>query len=216
LEQKVKSVITNIYETFPISPEVTWTHRWLYEILEQIPVKTDSLVDVGCGRGVIGALMRIYRNPKRLVGIDAFSPYLDFCSRHNFYDELYQYDLRQNPLLFNDKEFDVATCIEVMEHLPKNRGIYLLKELESIAKKVIITTPNGPLPQKAWDNNPFQKHLSCWYVEDFTKRGYTVKGVGDFMFSGRKIRYLSFFLSKFSYVMPKFSENLLAYKVCNK
>lgn len=216
MEQQVKNIITSIYETFPVSPEVTWTHRWLYEILEQIPVKTESLVDVGCGRGVIGALVRIYRNPKRLVGIDAFRSYLNFCRRYNFYDELYLYDLRQTPLPFNDEEFDVATCIEVIEHLPKNNGFSLLNELQRIAKKVIITTPHGPLSQKAWDNNPFQKHLSCWYVKDFAKRGYTVKGVGDFIFSGRKIKYLSFFLSKFSYIMPKFSEALFAYKVCNK
>jgi 2-polyprenyl-3-methyl-5-hydroxy-6-metoxy-1,4-benzoquinol methylase len=197
-------------------PEVTWTHRWLFEILERIPVETNSIVDVGCGRGVIGALVRIYRKPKRLVGIDAFRPYLDFCRHHYFYDELYQYDLRQIPLPFSYKEFDVATCIEVIEHLPKNNGVNLLNELERIAKKVILTTPNVSFKQEALDNNPFQKHLSRWFVKDFIERGYTVKGVGDFMFSGRKIKYLSFFLSKFSYVMPKFSEALLAYKVCNK
>jgi ubiquinone/menaquinone biosynthesis C-methylase UbiE len=117
--------------------------------------------------------------------------------------------LRQTPLPFSDKTFDVATCIEVIEHLPKNNGFYLLNELERIAKKVIITTPNVSFKQEALDNNPFQKHLSRWFVKDFIERGYKVKGVGDFMFSGRKIRYLSFFLSKFS-------EALLAYKVCNK
>jgi ubiquinone/menaquinone biosynthesis C-methylase UbiE len=216
LEQKAESVITSVYETFSIFPEVTWTHGWLFEILEQIPVKMNSLVDMGCGRGVIGALVRIYRNPKRLVGIDAFRPYLDFCSRHDFYDELYQYDLRQTPLPFSDKEFDVATCIEVIEHLPKNSGVRLLNELERIAKKVVITTPNDFFPQKALDNNPFQKHLSSWSVKDFTKRGYTVKGVGYFMFSGRKIKYLSFLLSRFSYTMPTFSDILLAYKLCNE
>ncbi len=197
-------------------PEVTWTHRFLFEILEKIPVKTDSLVDVGCGRGVIGALVRIYRNPKRLVGIDAFRPYLDFCRHHNFYDELYQYDLTTTSLPFNDKEFDVATCIEVIEHLPKTNGLSFINELERIAKRVVITTPNIFIPQKTFDSNPFQKHLSIWSTKDFKERGYKVRGAGEFMFYGRKIKYLSFFLSKFSYVMPKFAETLLAYKDCNK
>ncbi|MEM3871082.1 MAG: class I SAM-dependent methyltransferase [Nitrososphaeria archaeon] len=194
---------------------VTWTHKWLFEILEQIPVDIDSLLDVGCGRGIIGAMVRIYRTPKRLVGIDAFRPYLDFCRHHNFYDELYEYDLR-NSLPFSDKEFDVATCIEVIEHLPKNDGARLLLELERIAKKVIITTPNIFFPQKNYDDNPFQKHLSIWSAEDFRELGYEVRGVGDFMFYGRRIKYLSFFLSKLSYIMPKFSEALIIYKVCNK
>ncbi|MEM3698134.1 MAG: hypothetical protein QXQ94_11715, partial [Candidatus Bathyarchaeia archaeon] len=65
--------------------KVTWAHRWLYEILEQIPIEMNSLVDVGYGRGVIGALVKIYRNPERLVGIDAFPPYLEFCRCNNFY-----------------------------------------------------------------------------------------------------------------------------------
>lgn len=197
-------------------PEVMWTHRWLYEILEQIPIEMNSLIDVGCGRGIIGALARIYRNPKRLVGIDAFSPYLDFCRRNNFYDELYQYDLTKTPLFFKDKEFDVATCIEVLEHIQKDSGERLLNELERIAKKVIITTPNGLLPQEPLDGNPFQRHISCWSVKDFTKRGYTVKGVGYFTVFGRKVKYLSFLLSKFSYVIPNCSDTILAYKFCNK
>jgi len=171
-----------------------------------------SLIDVGCGRGIIGALARIYRNPKRLVGIDVFRPYLNFCSYHGFYDEIYAYDLTKTPLPFKDYEFDVATCIEVLEHIPKSSGENLLNELERIAKKVIVTTPNGLIPQKALDDNPFQRHVSCWSVKDFTKRGYTVKGVGYFIIFGRKIRYISFLLSRFSYSMPQCSDTLLAYK----
>lgn len=185
--------------------EVTWTHKFLYEILEQIPINACSIIDVGCGRGIVGALVRIYRHPKRLVGIDAFSPYLDFCRYHNFYDELYQYDLRNIPLPFKDKEFDVATCIEVIEHLPKNSGIQLLKELERIAKKVIVTTPNGSLPQEALDNNLFQRHLSNWYVKDFIKQGFAVKGLG--------VKYLSFLLSKFNLFKMIYCNTILAYKI---
>jgi len=196
--------------------EITWTHGCLHEILNNIPIHVESLIDVGCGRGIIGALVRIYRNAKRLVGIEIFKKNLDFCRQMNFYDELYEYDLKQIPLPFNNKEFEAATCIEVIEHLPKNKGINLLNELERIAKMIIITTPNVPFSQRDYDNNPFQRHLSSWSVKDFIKRGYKVKGVGDFVPFGRHVKYLSFYLSKFSYVMPAFSDMLLAYKVCNK
>jgi hypothetical protein len=216
LEQQLEGITTSIYKSDLIFPEVTWTHKWLSEILDQIPVETDSLIDLGCGRGVIGVLVRIYRNPERLVGIDAFSPYVEFCRRYNFYDEVYCYDLRQTPLPFKDKEFDVATCIEVLEHIPKDKGLRLLREMERIAKKVIITTPNGYVSQKPLDNNPSQKHVSSWSVKDFIKRGYAVKGVGYFNIFGRKVKYLSFLLSRFSYALPTFSDTLLAYKLCIK
>jgi len=192
--------------------EVTWTHRWLPDILRLIPVDVKSLIDVGCGRGIIGALVRIYRDPKRLVGIDIFKPYLDFCRKMNFYDELYERNLMETPLPFDGKEFDVATCIEVIEHIPKENGLRLLEELERIAKIVIVSAPNIYFPQKAYDNNIFQRHVSEWCVKDFRKRGYNVLGVGDFVVFGRRIPYLSFLFSKFSYMMPNFSEVLLAYR----
>jgi 16S rRNA G1207 methylase RsmC len=47
-------------------PEVTWAHPFLEKLLNEIPVETKSLVDLGCGRGIIGATMLIYRNPKDL------------------------------------------------------------------------------------------------------------------------------------------------------
>jgi predicted TPR repeat methyltransferase len=42
-------------------------------------VDVESLLDLGCGRGIVGALCRIYRAPRRLVGFDAWEPYLGFC-----------------------------------------------------------------------------------------------------------------------------------------
>jgi len=193
-------------------PEVTWTHPWLSEILKLIPINVKSLIDIGCGRGIIGAIVRIYREPNRLVGIDIFKPYLDFCHKMNVYDELYERDLRKTHLPFDEKEFDVATCIEVIEHVPKENGLKLLKELERIAKIVIVSAPNVFFYQKAYDDNLFQKHVSEWRVKDFTKHGYKVLGVGNFIVFGRYNPYLSTLLSKFSYMMPTFSDTLLAYK----
>jgi predicted TPR repeat methyltransferase len=58
-----------------------------------IPVDVESLLDLGCGRGIVGALCRIYRAPRRLVGLDAWEPYLSFCREHRLYDELVRWDL---------------------------------------------------------------------------------------------------------------------------
>jgi len=42
----------------------TWTRPFLHELLEEIPKDMESLIDVGCGRGIVGAMTRIYRNHK--------------------------------------------------------------------------------------------------------------------------------------------------------
>jgi ubiquinone/menaquinone biosynthesis C-methylase UbiE len=159
----------------------TWTRPFLHELLEEIPKNVDSLVDVGCGRGIVGAMTRIYRTPKRLVGIDVFPDYIDFCKRYFMYDELYLLDLRQTPLPFKDHEFEVATCIETIEHLPKIHGEKLLEELHRVADTVIVSTPSSffKQPKGHVERNSFQAHVSHWTVEDFKKRGYKVRGVGS-------------------------------------
>jgi len=159
----------------------TWTRPFLHELLEEIPKDVESLIDVGCGRGIVGAMTRIYRTPKRLVGVDIFQDYIDFCKKYSIYDELHRLDLRRTPLPFQDNEFTVATCIETIEHLPKNRGEKLLEELHRIADTIIVSTPSVYFkqPKSRVKNNPFQAHVSKWTVEDFKKRGYNVKGVGN-------------------------------------
>jgi 2-polyprenyl-3-methyl-5-hydroxy-6-metoxy-1,4-benzoquinol methylase len=158
----------------------TWTRPFLHELLEEIPKDVESLIDVGCGRGIVGAMTRIYRTPKRLVGVDIFQDYIDFCKKYSIYDELHRLDLRKAPLPFSDREFTVATCIETIEHLPKQQGEKLLDELHRIADVVIVSTPSAFFrqPKSHVKNNPFQAHVSKWTVEDFKKRGYDVKGAG--------------------------------------
>ncbi|MDH5374541.1 MAG: class I SAM-dependent methyltransferase [Candidatus Bathyarchaeota archaeon] len=191
--------------------EVIWTHSFLRELLHQIPVETNSLLDVGCGRGIIGALVRIYRSPRIVVGVDIFDDYLAFCEKMGFYDQLIKHDLR-NRLPFQDKEFEVSTCVEVIEHLDKDCGTSVLSELERISESVIVTAPTKFFPQRAYDGNTFQRHVCGWSAKELKKRGYAVLGVGNFLFFGKEIKYLSFLLSNFSCRLPRFSSTILAVK----
>ena len=197
------------------NPQVTWTHPFLHEFLNLIPKNIATLIDVGCGRGIVGALMRIYRSPKWLVGVDVFKPYLKFCKQYHLYDEQIRLDLRVGSLPFADKQFNVATCLETIEHLAKADGKKLLNELERIGKIIIISTPNryfiryisAPeryFHQRHFDSNPWQEHLSKWSVSDFTNRGYEVRGVSP---------YLPFFIPrKFAWIFPSLFYTILAYK----
>ncbi len=193
-------------------PNVTWIHPGIPIVLNMIPKDVKSLVDVGCGRGIIGALCRIYRDPVRLVGIDVYKPYLEFCKMFKFYDDLLFLDLEKQPLPFNDKEFDVATCIEVIEHLSKAAGERLLDEMERVARRVVVTTPNLFLEQSEYDGNPYQRHLSVWGVKDFRRRGYRVYGVGGMKILGRTIRYISAALGPMTRHVPSLSSLLLCVK----
>jgi 2-polyprenyl-3-methyl-5-hydroxy-6-metoxy-1,4-benzoquinol methylase len=80
----------------------------------------DSFVDVSYGRGTVGVMTPIYRNPQRLVRVDLFPDYIDFCKRYIMYDELCLLDLKQTIFPFQNHEFDVVTCIETIEHFAQN------------------------------------------------------------------------------------------------
>lgn len=191
------------------TPETTWTHPGVRQILDAIPVGAHSVLDVGCGRGLIGALCRIYRGPSRLVGIDGYRPYLEFCARHNFYDELLERRLEDVPLPFAEREFDVATCIEVIEHLDRPDGERLISELERVARTVVISTPTTYFEQHELDGNDLQRHRSVWAVRDFRRRGYAVQGAGGLKVLGRNVRFVSAAFAPMVRFVPSLSQVIL-------
>jgi hypothetical protein len=217
------------------APDVFWTHRSLPLILDSIPVNCKSLLDVGCGRGIIGALCRIYRGLDRLVGVDGFEPYLEFSQTAGLYDHTILRNLNDTPLPFGTQEFEVVTCIEVIEHLEWSAGQKLLDELERIGSLVILTTPNIRFQQCEYDSNVLQRHLSGWNPSDFSARGYRVYGAGNLnvgyglknvtekvvgravggaLFSGIKesARYISQAFGPLTRDVPRLSTSLLCVK----
>jgi 2-polyprenyl-3-methyl-5-hydroxy-6-metoxy-1,4-benzoquinol methylase len=188
---------------------LTFTHRSLHRMVDAIPVDTTSLLDAGCGPGIIGAMCRLYREIDRLVGIDVYPPYLERARRHDLYDELLQRSLTDLPLPFVAGEFDVVTCIEVIEHLPRPQGEALLAELERVGRRVIVSTPNWFFDQEPIDGNPHQRHLSLWRERDFQKRGYDVIGMEGMKLLGRHVPYLSTVLGPMTLRMPRLATMIL-------
>lgn len=105
------------------------------KLLELIPSDVESVLDVGCGRGLVGYLCLAHREPARLVGIDIFEPYLKFVTKHGLYNEVLKHDLNELPLPYVDREFDLVTAVEVIEHLEEERALHLIEELERVAKE---------------------------------------------------------------------------------
>jgi 2-polyprenyl-3-methyl-5-hydroxy-6-metoxy-1,4-benzoquinol methylase len=151
-------------------PDVSWTHPFLPRLLNLIPVEATTLLDIGCGRGVIGALFNVYRENRHSVGVDAWPPYLKEARK--YYNLVIDSDLRTNwPILSNEK-FDVGCFIEVIEHFPKQRGHEVLQLLEHHCKRVIVSTPGRFFRQNAYDKNPGQQHVSAWTRKEFEALGY--------------------------------------------
>jgi hypothetical protein len=68
--------------------------------------------------------------------------------------------------------------LEVIEHLPSQEGVLIIKKAEKWArKKIIITSPNGFVPQSIVDNNPYQCHLSGWDLKKMKFLGFKCRGL---------------------------------------
>lgn len=62
--------------------------------------------------------------------------------------------------------------------MPKKTGYEILKRAEKWAKKkVIVSSPNGYIPQKEVDDNHLQKHLSGWNYLEMKELGFKTRGL---------------------------------------
>ena len=187
-------------------------------ILDHIPQDIESFIDIGCGKGEVGFLAGVDRrfNIKRMVGLDAFGPYIEFCKDHSIYNETHHFELRDisdNPLPFNEAEFDVTLLSQVIEHLSPEDGTSLLAELDRItAKRIIVVTDNFWTEGIHTETgNPFQEHHSRWTVDKFKDLGYRVFGIGAFRYQipfNSVARMMEIAVRR----LPSLSRNVLAIK----
>jgi SAM-dependent methyltransferase len=143
--------------------------------LEKAIGSCKTVLDVGCG-----SLSPIKPFSKKFysVGVDAFEPSIKRSRKQKIHDEYYKMDILDIGKKFKSNSFDCVLASDVIEHLTKNDGLKLLRRMEKIAKnKVIIFTPNGFLPQGAYEDNPWQVHKSGWSVREMKRKGYKIVGI---------------------------------------
>jgi len=178
-----------------------------------IPQEVSSVLDVGCGTGLVGNLLRLYRHAGRVIGVDGCQAYLDFAKNTGAYDEVLKMDFAKNNLPFQDNEFDLTTCIEVLEHLEYADAINLVSELERVARCIVISTTRQPQATEV-DGNHLNRHRSRIHPEVFRARSYRVMGVGEFGFmTTTKTWFPPFFrrhLGSLTTFVPFFSHQYIA------
>lgn len=137
-----------------------------------------TVLDLGCGPS---SPLQYCQNISYSVGVETFGPYLKEAQKRKIHSEYIGKKIEE--IDFPEKSFDAVIMLEVLEHLPENIGEALLEKAEKWARqRVIVSTPNGFLPQPPYDDNPWQKHLSGWNVEAMKRRGYRCWGLSGLKF----------------------------------
>jgi 2-polyprenyl-3-methyl-5-hydroxy-6-metoxy-1,4-benzoquinol methylase len=104
----------------------------------------ESILDVGCGEGVLTAAWAERLGDGRVVGIDLEDPKLRAEWAERTRPNLEFRAEEATSLSFDDDEFDMATAIEVLEHLPAPEAT--VAEMARVARRwLLVSVPREPL-----------------------------------------------------------------------
>ena len=103
-----------------------------------------SVLDVGCGEGVLTVEWAERLGDRRVVGIDLDDPKLRAEWEHRKRPNLEFRAEEATRLTFADDEFDLAAAIEVLEHVPEPEAT--LAEMARVARShLLVSVPREPL-----------------------------------------------------------------------
>ena len=114
--------------------------------LDELFAKADpqSLLDVGCGEAVLTHRWATELGDRRVVGIDLEDPSIQMHWETRQAPNLEYKIMKAENLPFADNEFDVATAIEVLEHVPD--AAHTVAEMARVAeRRLIVSVPREPL-----------------------------------------------------------------------
>ncbi len=156
----------NFPETVPITGRV----RICLELLEEQSVKGKVLVDIGSSFGWLEKAISGW-GAKKIIGIEPDEKALLFAKKNAPEAEYIQGTASNIPL--PGSSADIVIFYDVIEHVPREDELKVLKEVWRVLKKgrvLLFSTPNASLLSNICD--------IAWY---FGHRHYTEKQISKFM-----------------------------------
>jgi predicted TPR repeat methyltransferase len=125
----------------------SWSYQAPAVVAETVVTRqpvADSVLDVGCGTGLVGRALRARGFAGKLSGLDISHASLDLARQSGAYDSLEQADLQQQ-LDVEDDSVDAVVCVGVMTYLPDVEAVW--REFARVARSggLVVATQREDL-----------------------------------------------------------------------
>lgn len=176
-----------------------WTHMKFAHIRNELK-GCKRHIDIGCGPGTFISTLPEYIFS---TGFDIEPLQIDYANNeYGCANKQYKCIETGKPLPVEDNSIDVVTLTDLVEHLPEDYNVYLMKEVHRILRKdgfALITTPNyGSLwPVVEW----FVNKLGEVSYEDQHINPYYEKTLANLL---QKTDFVNSTISAFQFAAPFF------------
>jgi predicted TPR repeat methyltransferase len=132
----------------------SWSYQAPSVVAETVVTRhpsAGSVLDVGCGTGLVGRALRARGFAGQILGLDISQASLEIAQQRGGYDSLGQADLQQR-LAFEDDSVDAVVCVGVMTYLPEVEAVW--REFARVARSrgIVVATQREDL----WDTRECQ------------------------------------------------------------
>ena len=109
----------------------------IQQIYGLLPKDVNNILDIACGNGLFCNFVKQQNHDTRIIGLDRNESVLKYVQ-----SEKLAADIKDLP--FKNREFDLITALEVLEHLTIPNYERILEEICLVARKyIIVSVPNN-------------------------------------------------------------------------
>jgi len=169
----------------------------LSPIVQQImKLRPASVLDVGCGAGTWGTLVREYLDwwgagatgarRTRIDAVEIHAPYIGPLHRAVYDEVWFPVDavefLESEPpdlgMRSRPARYDLILSVDMIEHLDEAKGRRFIDAAMRRCRTLLVSTPMQPSEQGAAFGNEHERHVRKWAPRDFEGEGRAVSACG--------------------------------------
>ncbi len=152
---KIKSALSYLTKPMPLSDFTDYDNYWERRDKEHNPSPisrgigvsnyiqpNSTILDVGCGDGMVINYLQEHNSPKRLVGVDISHKMISVLRSKGF--KVYQLDITSSSFaeFLKNQRFDYIIITEVLEHIQESEKVMLTVK-NHFDKSLIVSVPNA-------------------------------------------------------------------------